>query len=64
MTKGAKDLILSEGFDEKYGARPLKRTLIKLVENPISEMILNKEIQENDSINIKTLNGSLKIEVK
>lgn len=63
ITPGAKDIILDEGYNEKYGARPLKRILTKLVENPISELILKKELKEGSEITFKSLNSSLKIEI-
>ncbi len=57
-------MLVNEGFNDRYGERPLKRILTKLIENPISEKILSKELKENDSINIKNVSGSLKIEIK
>jgi len=64
MTKGAKEILIDEGFNDKYGARPLKRILTKLVENPISELILNKKLSEGQIVNVKTVGGEIKIEVK
>jgi ATP-dependent Clp protease ATP-binding subunit ClpC len=63
ISKTAKDIILKEGYDPKYGARPLKRTLERMVENKISELILKGELVEGGVINIKGLKGQLKIEV-
>ena len=64
IDKKAKEFILSQGYDEKYGARQLIRTIEKLIENPISELILKKEIQEGDKIIIKGLTNKLKIKGK
>ena len=64
ITKGAKDILIDEGFNDKYGARPLKRILTKLIENPISELILNKKLNEGEIINVKTVGGDIKIETK
>ena len=50
ISKTAKDIILKEGYDPKYGARPLKRTLERLLENKISELILRGELQEGEII--------------
>jgi ATP-dependent Clp protease ATP-binding subunit ClpC len=61
ITKAAKELILEQGYDEKFGARPLKRTLERLVENPLSEMILKGDIKENDTIKVNAINGAIKI---
>ena len=62
ITKGAKKIILKEGFDPKYGARPLKRTLERLVENKISELILKGELKKDGTIQVKGAKGILKIE--
>jgi ATP-dependent Clp protease ATP-binding subunit ClpC len=55
MSQEAKDHIADEGFDEAFGARPLARALQKLVEDPLAEKIIGKEIAEGDAIEI-TLN--------
>ena len=61
INKAAKNIILEQGFDPKYGARPLRRSLERLIENPVAEMILKKEISEGDIINITATKGELKI---
>jgi ATP-dependent Clp protease ATP-binding subunit ClpC len=61
ITKAAKDLILDQGYDVKFGARPLKRALEKMVENPISEMILKGELVAGDTIKVTTANKEIKI---
>ena len=50
VTDAAKDLIADAGFDPLYGARPLRRTIQRLVENPISSGILRREFREGDTI--------------
>jgi ATP-dependent Clp protease ATP-binding subunit ClpC len=40
------------GFDQVYGARPLRRTIQRLVENPISGMLIKKDIAEGDSVTV------------
>jgi len=45
ITKGVKDYIASVGFDEKYGARPIKRAIQEKIEDLLSEEILKKNIQ-------------------
>src|SRR5271168_1115593 len=39
-TDEVKDLLATKGYDIVYGARPLKRAIMKLIENPLSEMLL------------------------
>lgn len=45
VTKGVKDYIASVGFDEKYGARPIKRAIQEKIEDLVSEEILKKNIE-------------------
>jgi len=47
ITKGVKDFIAKVGFDEKYGARPIKRAIQEKIEDLISEEILKKNIVMN-----------------
>ncbi len=53
ITKGAKDFLSDKGFDQKYGARPLKRAIQRYVEDPLAEELLNVEHPEGSSIKIK-----------
>lgn len=62
ISKGAKDIILEQGYDPKYGARPLRRSLERLIENHIAEMILKKEIEEGDIIKVTASKGEIKIQ--
>ena len=50
VTDTAKTFIALSGFDPLYGARPLRRTIQRLVENPISSGILRREFQDGDTI--------------
>ncbi len=50
LTKNAKELLMEKGFDPIYGARPLKRIIQKLVEDPLSEAILQKRFQSLDRV--------------
>lgn len=53
VTKGAKDFLSDKGFDQKYGARPLKRAIQKYVEEPLAEELLESEHSEGSKIKIK-----------
>ena len=48
ITDAASDFIADKGYDEKYGARPLKRAIQKYLEDPFAEEIINSEVQEGD----------------
>ena len=50
ITDAAKEQIVIAGFDPVYGARPLRRAIQKLLENPISEMIIAKKAVDGDII--------------
>ena len=51
LTKKTKDLLLEQSRDRKYGARPLKRAIQTLIEDPITDILLSGEI-ENKTIKI------------
>jgi ATP-dependent Clp protease ATP-binding subunit ClpC len=61
----AKDFIIEKGWDEQYGARPLKRAIQKYVEDPLAEEIIKTKFSEGDVILVSFLEGEteLKIEV-
>src|SRR5262249_31676367 len=44
LTPAAKELVLSEGFDPAYGARPLRRTIQRLIQDPLAMQILEGKI--------------------
>jgi len=48
----AKDYIIEKGWDEQFGARPLKRAIQKYIEDPLAEEIIKSNLSENDTINI------------
>ncbi len=50
VTDAAKTLIAESGFDPLYGARPLRRTIQRMVENPISSGILRRQFTDGDTI--------------
>ncbi len=63
VTDEVKALILSEGFDEKYGARPLRRTIQKLIEDEIAELYIRKLIKDGMTIKAVLENQKVKIEL-
>jgi ATP-dependent Clp protease ATP-binding subunit ClpC len=48
----AKDFIIEKGWDEQFGARPLKRAIQKYIEDPLAEEIIKSNLSENDIIQI------------
>jgi ATP-dependent Clp protease ATP-binding subunit ClpB len=59
LTEKAKEYIMERGYDENYGARPLKRTIQREIENPLALKILAGEFKENDKIIVDVENGVL-----
>jgi ATP-dependent Clp protease ATP-binding subunit ClpA len=52
LTPAARQVIVREGTDPAYGARPLKRTIQRLVENPLARALLKGEFTPGDTIKI------------
>lgn len=50
FTKAAKDFLVTKGYDQQFGARPLRRALQKYVEDPMAEEILKGKFTEGSSI--------------
>jgi len=50
LTDKAKDFIAEKGYDAKYGARPLKRSIQKYLEDPLAEQIIQHEIGDGDKL--------------
>ena len=64
LTKKAKDFLCVNGYDKKYGARPLKRTIQKHVEDLIATEILNSSINGGDTICIDHLAKKTELTLK
>jgi len=64
ISEKAKDFIADKGFDEKYGARPLKRAIQKYVEDPLAEEIINSKLEEGDSIKIDLKKDAPEVTIK
>jgi|GluameStandDraft_1065615.scaffolds.fasta_scaffold01328_15 ATP-dependent Clp protease ATP-binding subunit ClpC len=50
ISDDAKNYIATKGYDQQYGARPLKRALQKYLEDPLAELIINAEVNAGDKI--------------
>jgi ATP-dependent Clp protease ATP-binding subunit ClpC len=50
LSDDAKDFIAEKGFDKEFGARPLKRSIQKYVEDTLAEEIIKSKLQEGDTI--------------
>ncbi|MCM1414291.1 MAG: ATP-dependent Clp protease ATP-binding subunit [Bacteroides sp.] len=52
ITENAKEYIAAKGYDQQFGARPLKRAIQKYLEDPLAELIINSELQTGDTISV------------
>jgi ATP-dependent Clp protease ATP-binding subunit ClpC len=52
FSQKAKDFLIEEGYDEKYGARPLRRAVEKHLEDSLAEAILSGEIKPGEMIRV------------
>jgi ATP-dependent Clp protease ATP-binding subunit ClpB len=59
LTAVAKETIAEAGWDPAYGARPLKRAIQRLLENPLALRLLEADFQPGDSILVDAQNGDL-----
>jgi ATP-dependent Clp protease ATP-binding subunit ClpB len=50
LTNAAKELLVNEGYDTTYGARPLKRTLQRLILDPLAFQVLEGKFREGDTV--------------
>ncbi|MGV3630271.1 MAG: ATP-dependent Clp protease ATP-binding subunit [Bacteroidota bacterium] len=64
MTEKAKDFIVEKGYDEKFGARPLKRAIQKYIEDPLAEEIIKANLNEGDKILMDIEDGAEVLSVK
>ncbi len=61
ITPKAKDFIVDKGYDEKFGARPLKRAIQKYIEDPLAEEIIKSNLQEGDTISLDIEDGATEL---
>jgi ATP-dependent Clp protease ATP-binding subunit ClpB len=59
VSDAAKDLLAREGFDPVYGARPLKRAIQRLLQDPLARRLLEGQFHEGDTIRVDLQGGEL-----
>ncbi len=62
MTDAARELLAGEGFDPQYGARPLRRAIQRLVEDPLSDDMLRGKFHAGDEIVLDARDGMVVFE--
>ena len=60
----ARDLIVTEGYDPDYGARPMRRAVEQLLEDPLAEAILSGEVKEDQHVTAKVKKDSKEVSFK
>ena len=64
LTDEAKDFLSEKGYDEKFGARPLKRAIQKYIEDPLAEEIINQGVEEGDKITVSLNKEKSELSIK
>ena len=64
MTDAARELLSTEGYDPQYGARPLRRAIQRLVEDPLSDDLLRGTFSQGDEITLDARDGQVVFEKK
>jgi ATP-dependent Clp protease ATP-binding subunit ClpC len=64
LTDAGSDFLVGHGYDESYGARPLKRAIQRYIEDPLSEKILLAEFQKGDEIEVDVSGDGEKLEFR
>jgi ATP-dependent Clp protease ATP-binding subunit ClpB len=60
LDQSARDLLVQEGYDPVYGARPLKRAIQTLIQNPLAVKLLNGEIGSGQKVIVSAENGGMR----
>jgi len=63
LTDAAKEQVFAEGFDPNFGARPLKRAIQKLIQDPLALKILDGEVLHGDHVVVDAKGGKLQFQV-
>lgn len=63
ITPAAKKLIIEKGYDEKFGARPLRRAIQDMLEHQIADGILSGEYEKGTVLTVGTQKGEIKLDV-
>jgi ATP-dependent Clp protease ATP-binding subunit ClpC len=64
VSQVAKDFLIGKGFDAQYGARPLRRTIQRLVEDPLAEGLLQGTYHPGDLVEAQVIDGELRLQVR
>jgi ATP-dependent Clp protease ATP-binding subunit ClpC len=63
VTEAAKDLLMEKGFDQIYGARPMRRAIMTAIEDPLAEGLLHGKFQPGDHVVADAKDGEMVLDV-
>ncbi|HVQ56104.1 MAG TPA: AAA family ATPase, partial [Pyrinomonadaceae bacterium] len=63
LDRSAREFLVKEGYDPVFGARPLKRAIQSLIQNPLAVKLLNGEIASGQTVRVSTEGGEVKFTV-
>jgi ATP-dependent Clp protease ATP-binding subunit ClpC len=64
VTEGAKDILMAKGFDQIYGARPMRRAIMTAIEDPLAEGLLHSKFQPGDRVVADARDGEIVLDVQ
>jgi ATP-dependent Clp protease ATP-binding subunit ClpC len=64
IPQATKDFLIEKGFDPQYGARPLRRTIQRMVEDPLAEGLLEGKFHPGDLVEGVVIDGELVLQVR
>jgi ATP-dependent Clp protease ATP-binding subunit ClpB len=59
LDQSARDLLVKEGYDPVYGARPLKRAIQSMIQNPLAVKLLNGDVKSGDTVRVSADGGHM-----
>ena len=64
VPQASKEFLIDKGFDPEYGARPLRRTIQRMVEDPLAEGLLQGKFHPGDLIEIVRIGDEIELQVR
>jgi ATP-dependent Clp protease ATP-binding subunit ClpB len=62
VTEAAKDLLIADGYDSQFGARPMKRAIQRLIQGPLALKLINGEFSEGDTVAVDAKEGGSELQ--
>ena len=62
VTDAAKDYLAAKGYDPKYGARPLRKTIQRLLEDPLADLVLGGHLKDAAGVSADYKDDTIKLD--